>query len=157
MANTRNMNTDHSLTEEIRAAGLRVTPPRLAVLRLLREQSRPLSHLEVVSKIENDAWNPATLYRNLIKLREVGLARVASQVGSITRYESSRPHEEPHIHPHFACKTCRQVSCVHDLVLSLPQDPAWHQSLQDADLQLVGECPHCRQKKVNSSHNIPDD
>lgn len=144
--------------EEIRhlihSSGLRVTAPRVAVLELLSKTPHPLSHREVVDALGNADWDRATLFRNLQKLVEVQLAQVASRAGGITRYEL-RTEKEPHahIHPHFACKECGIVSCLHDAELSAPSDPRWLQAVLDADLQVVGRCPDCRQKpKQKSAH-----
>ncbi len=124
--------------------GLRATAPRVAVLRLLAETDRPLSHAEVVERIGTDDWDAATLYRNLIKLDEAGLARVASRVGGITRFEAHGEDEPAHVHPHFACRDCGDVICLHEATLSIPKDEAWRDALLDADLQVVGQCPRCR-------------
>jgi len=48
------------------------------------------------------------------------------------------------VHPHFACRECKQVSCLHDAHLHLPEDPAWREALAAADLELTGTCPACR-------------
>jgi len=125
-------------------AGLRATAPRVAVFRLLRDASRPLSHAEVVERIGTDDWDAATLYRNLIKLDESGLARVASRVGGVTRFEAQGENAPAHVHPHFACRDCGNVTCLHDATLSIPKDEAWREALLDADLQVVGQCPTCR-------------
>ncbi len=125
-------------------AGLRATAPRVAVLRLLSDAKRPLSHAEVVERIGTDDWDAATVYRNLIKLDEVGLARVASQVGGVTRFEAQTPDSPKHVHPHFACRDCGEVICLHGASLTVPQDEAWREALLDADLQVVGRCPTCR-------------
>lgn len=124
--------------------GLRATAPRVAVLRLLTDSARPLSHAEVVSGIGTDDWDAATLYRNLIKLDEAGLARVASQVGGVTRFEAQTHGAPAHVHPHFACRDCGDVICLHDARLTMPKDEAWREALMDADLQVVGQCPTCR-------------
>jgi Fur family ferric uptake transcriptional regulator len=129
-------------------AGLRATAPRVAVLRLLSDTDRPLSHAEVVERIGTDDWDAATLYRNLIKLDEAGLARVASRVGGVTRFEAQRADEPAHVHPHFACRDCGDVICLHDAALSIPKDEAWRDALLDADLQVVGKCPDCRGTKA---------
>lgn len=125
-------------------AGLRATAPRVAVLRLLSDTDRPLSHAEVVERIGTDDWDAATLYRNLIKLDQAGLARVASRVGGVTRFEAKGDGEPGHVHPHFACRDCGNVICLHDATLSFPKDDGWREALSDADLQVVGRCPSCR-------------
>lgn len=131
-------------------AGLRATAPRVAVLRLLHSSNKPLSHAEVVKRIGTEEWDAATLYRNLIKLDEVGLARVASQVGGITRFEAQEHGAPPHIHPHFACRDCGDVTCLHDAKLTIPAKSQWRDALLDADLQVVGQCPSCRDKARKS-------
>ena len=127
-------------------AGLRATAPRVAVLRLLNDSGRPLSHAEVVEAIGTDDWDGATLYRNLIKLDEVGLARVASRVGGITRFAAQTQGAPAHLHPHFACRVCGDVRCLDDASLELPTEPKWREALSDAEVQLVGRCPDCRDK-----------
>jgi Fur family transcriptional regulator, ferric uptake regulator len=128
----------------VHGAGLRATAPRVAVLRLLAAAGRPLSHTEVVEALGSGDWDQATLYRNLLKLVEADLARVASRVGGIARYEARGDDDSPHLHPHFSCRACGGVECLPEAKLAGPVDRAWHQSLAEAELQLIGECPTCR-------------
>jgi len=125
-------------------AGLRATAPRVAVLLHLWESARPVSHSEVVEHLGGGEWDQATLYRNLVKLVEAQLARVASQVGGVTRYAASRTQNEPHVHPHFACSDCGHVTCLPEARVHLPAEVGWHEALREAELQLVGRCPNCR-------------
>ena len=74
----------------IHEAGLRATAPRVAVLALLATSDKPLSHSEVVVAIGDVDWDQATLYRNLVKLVEANLARVASRVDGVVRYARAR-------------------------------------------------------------------
>ncbi len=136
------------IRDALRRAGLRATAPRTAVLTLLRESARPLSHGEVLSVLGEEDWDKATLFRNLVSLQKKNLLRVASRVGGVTRYEATVPGAEPHVHPHFACRDCGQVSCIHDVALTLPVDSAWRDALRGADLQLVGRCPGCRKAEA---------
>src|SRR5690606_33450902 len=128
----------------VRDAGLRATAPRVAALHLLAGSPRPLSHSEVVEALGNGDWDQATLYRNLLKLVDANLARVASRVGGVTRYEIQSVDPEPHLHPHFACRDCGSVECMPGAELSIPRDPLWREALRDAELQVVGRCPRCR-------------
>ena len=57
---------------------LRVTAPRVAVLQALAEVSRPISHQEMVEYLADTPYDPATLYRNLVRLGEEGIAPVVS-------------------------------------------------------------------------------
>lgn len=140
----RKLSHEEDIRDKIRTAGLRVTPPRVAVLGLLRRAKRALSCAEVVEELGEKEWDPATLFRNLVKLEEKGLAQVTSRIGGVARYEAALPGDEPHVHPHFACRDCGIVSCIKGASLRLPPEPHWQRALQDADLQLVGRCPSCR-------------
>ncbi|MDD9942295.1 MAG: transcriptional repressor [Myxococcales bacterium] len=129
--------------EQIRAAGLRATAPRVAVLRLLASTDRPLSHTDVVEAIGCTDWDQATLYRNLLKLVEVNLARVVSKVGGVSRYEARGDDDGAHLHPHFSCRTCGCVECLPDAKLTGPVHRRWNRSLETSELQLIGDCPGC--------------
>lgn len=129
--------------QRIHGAGLRATAPRVAVLRLLAGAERPLSHGEVVESLGCDDWDQATLYRNLLKLAEVDLARVASQVGGVARYEARGDDDSPHLHPHFSCRSCGSVECLPEAKLTGPVNRRWNRSLETSELQLIGDCPDC--------------
>ena len=129
--------------QRIHEVGPRATAPRVAVLRLLTASDNPLSHSEVVEALGSDAWDQATLYRNLLKLVEVDLARVASKVGGIARYEARGDDDSPHLHPHFSCRTCGSVTCLPEAKLAGSVDRRWNRSLQGSELQLIGDCPDC--------------
>ncbi len=136
------MKKDEARTK-LREAGLRVTGPRVAVLRLLADTDRPVSHTDVVDTLGSDEWSGSTLYRNLRKMVDVGLARVTNRADGIDRYELSRPGER-HDHPHFVCEDCGSVECLPDTrIARRPADPSWQASVKAATVQLVGVCPSC--------------
>ena len=127
----------------IHDAGLRATSPRVAVLQFLASADKPLSHAAVVDAMGSDDWDPATLYRNLVKLVEVDLALVASQVGGIARYAIRGDRDDPHRHPHFSCRICGSVACLPGAKLTGSVGTGWQRSLATSEVQLVGECPDC--------------
>ena len=67
------MASRHSLDElrtAVRGKGMRATPSRLAVLELLRSSDTPMSHGDVADRLASQAWDRATIYRNLTDLAE---------------------------------------------------------------------------------------
>ncbi len=131
----------------LREHGLRATSPRLAVLMLLSQAKTPLSHSQVVERLGETDWDPATIFRNLIKLRDVGIAPVVTRVGGVDRYALSGQDDvtNDHQHPHFVCDDCGQVACLPaQLTVSMADDGPWAESVAQAMVQLRGACPDCR-------------
>ena len=123
---------------------LRATAPRLAVLRVLAEACGPLSHTEVLDRLGETAWDPSTIYRNLVKLRDAGVAPVVSRAEGIDRYALARGQGDGHRHPHFVCEDCGRVACLPaELIASMSMEGPWAASIQGAAVELRGECPDC--------------
>ena len=121
---------------------LRATAPRLAVLQLLAESTSPLSHTEVLEQLGDTDWDQATIYRNLVKLCDVGVAHVVSRADGIARYALTGG--KGHQHPHFYCETCGLLACLpSELALPSPSDGPWAASIANSTMQLSGECPDC--------------
>lgn len=124
--------------------GLRVTAPRLAVLGVLAEAERPLSHTEVLERLGETDWDPATIYRNLVKLRDTGVAPVVSRIEGIARYALAGERNDDHRHPHFLCEDCGRIACLPaEITESMSVDGPWAESIKRAMVQLRGECPDC--------------
>lgn len=132
--------------ELLRSKGLRVTQPRLAVLQVLREADRPLSHADISERVGDLRADRVTLYRNLDKLVEAGLVRCVSRDSGVGRYEAQGdPDVHGHHHAHFVCTDCGSVSCLPDEVaVQRPRDDRWGRALADAQVELKGHCPDCQ-------------
>ncbi len=136
----------------LKEAGLRATGPRLAVMQVLAAAKTPISHSEVVQRLGTTDWDPATIYRNLVKLKEVGLALVVSRAGGVDRYAMGRLKGSEHRHAHFWCDECGKVACLPDKLtasLSIEEGP-WVESVKHAMVQLHGTCPDCLANRPKS-------
>ena len=107
----------------VRAKGLRATPSRLAVLDLLRAKRAPMSHGDVADRLETQAWDRATIYRNLTDLVEVGLLRRTDVGDHVWRFEAIGAHASAR-HPHFVCTECGAVECLPELELAMRRTKA---------------------------------
>ena len=132
-----------TLRAAVRNAGLRATPSRIAVLHLLRSASSPVSHGDVVAKLASQAWDPATIYRNLTDLSDVGLARRTDVGDHVWRYEAIHGHQTA-THPHFVCTECGSIECLPDLdyVVTRAKAPRAVR-LKRVEVQLRGPCDAC--------------
>ncbi len=127
----------------LRDKGLRATAPRLAVLRVLSVAKNPLSYTQVLQHLGQMDWDPATIYRNLVKLRDAGVASVVSRAEGIDRYALAGAQADGPHHPHFLCEDCGRVACLPELTASISMDGPWAASIEKATVQLRGECPDC--------------
>lgn len=135
--------------EKLRGVGLKSTTSRIAVLQYLESQSNPISHSDLVQALQDSYGDQATLYRNLLAFVQNGLARIVSNVGGIARYELVLEGEDAqHVHPHFACNVCGNVSCLPKTTVITHVDEKWRDILHHSQLQFVGECLECSSKKV---------
>ena len=131
----------------LRAAGLRSTGPRIAVLRWLSRSSSPVSHPELFEALAHEGFDRVTLYRNLVDLAEAGIVRRTDHGDHVWRYEL-KTSEDGHdnIHPHFVCTDCGEVACLPDvavkIVTSGGEAPRSVRS-RNVAVQLSGRCNHC--------------
>ncbi|MGA9521455.1 MAG: transcriptional repressor [Myxococcaceae bacterium] len=133
------------LQEVIRAAGLRSTAPRLAVLRFLQQRATPVSHPELVAALGEQGFDRATLYRNLVDLAQTGLVSRRDLGDHVWRYELKRAggsHQGEH--PHFTCTDCGTVECLTDaqVTIAAPKGPK-SVTRRRVEVQLRGVCDDC--------------
>jgi Fur family ferric uptake transcriptional regulator len=131
------------LRAAVREAGLRATPSRLAVLELLRASDSPMSHADVADRFTSQAWDRATIYRNLTDLSEAGLARRTDVGDHIWRFEAVTDQHDTS-HPHFVCTECGTVECLPELELAIRRSKAPRAVKQrQVEVHVRGLCDAC--------------
>ncbi|MBI5513444.1 MAG: transcriptional repressor [Deltaproteobacteria bacterium] len=147
MVRSRDNAAQEALRARIRAAGLRVTAPRVAVLQRMELARSPVSHGELSDAL-SPAWDRATIYRNLMDLTESGLLRRTDLGDHIWRFElasvETLGHEAPQ-HAHFVCRTCGEVQCLpsESVQLQLSRTAPKSVRAQSVEIQLKGLCERC--------------
>lgn len=128
----------------LREAGLRATPSRIAVLRLLRASQHPVSHGEVADLLDAEPWDRATIYRNLTDLADAGLVRRTDLGDHVWRFEAVAAGHGADVHPHFVCTTCGTIECLPDVELALRRSrtPRAVRARQ-VEVQVRGVCDAC--------------
>lgn len=130
----------------LRAAGLRSTMARLAVLQRLDVAAAPLSHADLADVLVPLGFDRATVYRNLIDLTEAGLVARTELGDHVWRFESRRTgatHQAGH--PHFVCVDCGEVSCLSGVSVDISPSPGTKQSVigELTEVLLKGRCGRC--------------
>ena len=130
-----------ALKLRIRAAGLKWTAARGAVLLALSDAERPLSHAELVELVAGQGFDRATVYRNLMDLTGGGLVARADMGDHVWRFEV-KAADDP-MHPHFMCTLCGVVSCLPETAVSM-RTPALKAAVHRVDdVLLKGACAAC--------------
>lgn len=129
----------------LRTAGLRVTAPRMAILRAVQESSSHLDAdaLRVRAQRVTGHLSVQATYNVLRALTDAGLVRCTQIPGHPARYETERYDN----HHHFVCRACgtiRDVVCAAGTAPCMdPQLPEEYDT-QEAAVTFWGLCPDCR-------------
>ncbi|MFF1573987.1 Fur family transcriptional regulator [Leifsonia sp. NPDC058292] len=129
---------------EIRAAGLRVTAGRVAVLNVL--ESAPHSDAEAVFAAiapELPGTSIQSVYNMLSDLTRAGLLRRIEPEGSNTRYERRLGDN----HHHVVCSNCGaigDVDCVVGEAPCLEPSSTGGFTVDTAEVTFWGLCPECQ-------------
>ncbi|KYF70141.1 Fur family transcriptional regulator [Sorangium cellulosum] len=149
MARSKAGQSAEQLREQIRAAGLRATSPRIAVLQSLGRSRTPVSHAELAAELAPKGWDRATIYRNLIDLTNAGLVRRTDMGDHLWRFELREGTGEHATdeHPHFMCDTCGDVLCLPDESIEIKPARGAPRALRRKGLQIQikGRCDRCGQ------------
>ncbi|MBV9001327.1 MAG: transcriptional repressor [Solirubrobacterales bacterium] len=133
------------LPDELRARGLRVTAPRLAVFRAVAETP---GHPDVEMVAQRARALIGTLstqavYDALHALTDAGLLRRIEPAGSPARFEARVGDN----HHHVVCRTCgalQDVDCIVGAAPCLAPSDAGGFLVDEAEVTFWGICPECQ-------------
>lgn len=129
---------------DIRAAGLRCTAQRIAVLDILRSERRhrPADEVSSLVRARLGAVSTQGIYDALGALVSAGLARRIEPAGSAALYEARAGDN----HHHLVCRGCGTVIDVDCVVGAAPCLEASHDHgfvVDEAEVTFWGRCPEC--------------
>jgi Fur family transcriptional regulator, stress-responsive regulator len=138
------MVTDVEDSTRLRAAGLRATGARLAILETVRSADHP--DVDTIARGVRERVGKVSLqavYDAVHALHKAGLLRKIEPMGSPARYESRVGDN----HHHLVCRSCGEVTDVDCATGAAPcLDPvdAAGYLVDEADVTYWGLCPACR-------------
>jgi Fur family ferric uptake transcriptional regulator len=133
--------------QALRAAGLKCTEQRLAVLWELENAAAPLSHREMLDRLAPYHWDPATTFRNLNDLCQTELVARIDVGDHVWRFElRERASQRESQHPHFLCLVCGNITCLHDVSVAdaVKKLTPRSGSATVEEVLLKGRCQQCR-------------
>ncbi len=143
--------TDNRLEKVIsrlRENGHRLTPQRLAVIKILVNNREHLTAEQVHARVQADfpMTSLATIYKTITTLKDMGEVLELSFGNQGNRYDGN----DPQPHPHLICVKCKRIID--------PEIPALEELSQDLvrmtgyqvlshRLDFFGICPQCQQEE----------
>lgn len=132
-----------NLEELLEHHGVKPTANRLLIARALQDAERPLSLMELESRLET--IDKSNVFRALAAFRDAHLVHVLEDAGDGVRYELCHSHSGEHdedVHVHFYCTRCHKTYCLEDTPVPPVKVPEgyWPESVS---YLLKGICPEC--------------
>ena len=133
------------MLDRLRERGCRITPQRVALLRLLAadEGHSSASQLYEQLKAQFPTTSLATVYKTLNLLKEMGEVVELGFSDDDNRYDGARPYP----HPHLICVQCHTIVDTDGaLAVSLVERVAADSGFEITGhrLDLYGLCPECQ-------------
>lgn len=125
-------------------AGLKCTPKRAAVIKVLLSSDHPLTHKEIEDLIPDEInMNQVSLYRALEAFLEAGLIHRVLTQDRIGRFALCGCMEPGHCHPHFVCRSCGRIECLSRVHLPKLHDQLPGYMVEEGEMYLKGLCQKC--------------
>lgn len=133
-----------AFTDQLKQAGLSVTPQRVAVWRALFKHKH-MSAEEIHQSVNRDLsfTNPSTIYRTIDLLTDLGLVRALRLKGRGECYEAQVASNTLMDHAHLVCSECGEVSdlfLTEELRKGLLELAAPYRSISNIELTYRGDC-----------------
>ena len=138
----------NEMITQLKKRGCRMTPQRLAVVKILANSEEHLSAEKIHERVKPDFpfTSLATIYKTVTLLKKMGEVMELGFVDDSNRYDGTRPYP----HPHLVCLKCKKITDPDIPVLSeLPQELARKTGyrIMNHRLDFFGICPSCQKKK----------
>ncbi len=128
----------------LRAAQLRGTAARVAVMQCLARERQPLTHAEVTERLGEFGFDQSTIYRSLTELADAGLFARLDLGDSVRRFELLHDeHSGISEHPHFLCIDCGKIQCLADFTFRLTPKRGAAKLGRVTEVLVKGLCAHC--------------
>jgi len=136
-----------TLISKLKARGYRLTPQRIAVLKILAASTGHPSVEQIYEGVKADfpTTSLATIYKTVTLLKEMGEILELGFSHDSNRYDGNKPYP----HPHLICIRCKDIVDQEMATLSaLPQQVAQATGFQIVShrLDIYGICPRCQEK-----------
>ena len=136
-----------TMIKKLKELNFRVTPQRLAVLRILARSEGHPSVENIFKQVKPNfpTTSLATIYKTVNLLKQIGEVVELDFSEESNRYDGNKPYP----HPHLICTECKtivdpDVTTVTELSKELANKTGY--KILNHRLDFFGICPHCQSK-----------
>lgn len=137
------------MVSALRESQYRITPQRLAILKVLAESKGHPSVESIYTQVKPDfpTTSLATIYKNVNVLKELGQVLELGFSDDSNRYDGNKPYD----HPHVVCIHCKKildpdVAALKDMTEELARQTGF--AITRHRLDFFGICPDCQAKQT---------
>lgn len=147
-ASGERLNVTEQACAKLRAAGLRVTVPRVAIIEALSRYEAPVSIEQIHRDVDAKSCDLVTVYRCLAAFEQLGLVRRSFLHNGTGLYELSLSQAR---HYHIVCKTCGKAERVDYFSVEGMERMLRDRGYSDVShlVEFFGVCPSCQQAPTN--------
>ena len=136
------------LANKLREHGYRLTPQRVALMRLLAASDGHPSASHLYDRLQEQfpTTSPGTIYKTLNLLKDLDEVLELGFSDDDNRYDGNKPYP----HPHVICVRCRKIMDLEiGIAQNLLQEAAQQSGFQIVShrLDLYGICPDCQDRE----------
>lgn len=136
------------IIEKLRESGHKLTPQRLAVVRILAESKGHPSVEQIYAQLQKDfpTMSLATVYRNVMLLKSLGEVLELGFPDGSNRYDGNKPY--PHVH--IVCMRCKRIldpdlDALKDVKAELARETGFE--IVSHRLDFFGFCDQCKRER----------
>ena len=141
-----------TMIQVLRDHQYRITPQRLAILRILAESDGHPSVDAIYDQVRPNfpTTSLATVYKNIAVLKELDQVLELGFSDDSNRYDGNKPYD----HPHVVCTVCKKIvdpdiSALEDMTQELVRKTGF--SVLRHRLDFFGICPKCQAASTDPS------
>ena len=137
-----------AMVKTLRENQYRITPQRLAILKILAESKGHPSVESIYAQVKPNfpTTSLATIYKNVAVLKDLNQVLELGFSDDSNRYDGNKPYD----HPHVVCTVCKKIldpdiAALEDMTQELVRLTGF--SITRHRLDFFGICPECREKQ----------
>lgn len=138
-----------TIIQKLRDNGHKITPQRLAIVKILAKSESHPSVEDIYDQIKKDfpTMSLATVYRNIILVKDFGEVLELGFPDGSNRYDGNKPYP----HPHVICIECKKIvdpdlDSLDDLKNEVAAET--HFKILNHRLDFFGICSNCMAEKI---------